>query len=116
MREKLEHPIFIALAEVVSQKDIPKQLLVDLSIAFRMDVTTRHYRDVQRRALLLSAFGESRRRLVLLLFDDASERNCRLSDNICTALQLANFWQDIPWIWRKGGSMCRLKMSPLWLY
>jgi phytoene/squalene synthetase len=41
-------------------------------------------------------------RLVLHVFNDAGERNCTLSDSICTALQLANFWQDLAVDWEKG--------------
>jgi squalene synthase HpnC len=92
---KAEHPIFIALAEVVRQKNIPKQLLVDLLTAFRMDVTTHRYRTYSDLLYYCRHSANPVGRLVLLLFDDASERNCDLSDNICTALQLANSWQDI---------------------
>jgi len=36
------------------------------------------------------------------VFGDASDRTVALSDNICTALQLANFWQDVSVDWKKG--------------
>ncbi|MEK9136971.1 MAG: squalene/phytoene synthase family protein, partial [Bacteroidota bacterium] len=41
-------------------------------------------------------------RLVLYVFNNATERTIEFSDKICTALQLANFWQDVAVDWRKG--------------
>jgi squalene synthase HpnC len=41
-------------------------------------------------------------RLVLHVFENATERAVALSDSICTALQLANFWQDVSVDWQKG--------------
>lgn len=89
------HPIFVALAEVVREKAIPKQLLADLLTAFRMDAAPKRYRTFDDLVLYCKHSANPVGRLVLHLFDDASDRNCVLSDNICTALQLANFWQDV---------------------
>ncbi|MBX2990592.1 MAG: squalene synthase HpnC [Bacteroidetes bacterium] len=90
-----EDPIFIALAEVVREKKIPKQLLSDLLTAFKMDVTTNRYATFDDLMFYCRHSANPVGRIVLHLFDDASERNMMLSDSICTALQLANFWQDI---------------------
>jgi phytoene synthase len=89
------HPIFVALGEVIRQKAIPKQLLTDLLTAFTMDVTKHRYHTFDELLFYCRHSANPVGRLVLHLFDDASERNCLLSDNICTGLQLANFWQDV---------------------
>src|SRR5258708_37515202 len=41
-------------------------------------------------------------RLVLYACDEVSEENFRLSDATCSALQLANFWQDVRVDYAKG--------------
>lgn len=92
---KADHPIFIALHEVIHQKKIPKQLLADLLTAFIMDVTVHRYRTFDDLLGYCRHSANPVGRLVLYLFDDASERTFALSDNVCTALQLANFWQDV---------------------
>ncbi len=92
---RADGPIFVALAETVHRLDIPKQLLLDLLSAFRQDTVKRRYdswdelRDYCRRSA--NPIG----RLVLTIFDYRDEELYKLSDSICTALQLANHWQDI---------------------
>jgi squalene synthase HpnC len=89
------HPIFVALEHVVRERNIPKLLLAHLLTAFTMDVTKNRYQTFDDLNDYCRHSANPVGRLVLHLFDDASERNCILSDRICTALQLANFWQDI---------------------
>ena len=67
-----------------------------------MDVTTRRFASYDDVLYYCRHSANSIGRIVLHLFDDAGERNCALSDDICTALQLANFWQDIALDWEKG--------------
>ena len=92
---KADHPVFIALAETASVKGVPQQLFTDLLAAFRMDVARSRYQtfDDLLRYCRLSANPVGR--LVLHVFDDAEPSKMGLSDHICTALQLANFWQDV---------------------
>lgn len=97
-----DHPIFIALEEVVRRKQIPKHLLTDLLTAFRMDVTVHRYRTFDDLLFYCKHSANPIGRLVLYVFDDADERTFALSDSICTALQLANFWQDVGIDARKG--------------
>ncbi|MEO8167067.1 MAG: squalene synthase HpnC [bacterium] len=89
------HPIFIALHEVATGKNIPKQLFADLLIAFRQDVTKQRYSTYDELLDYCNHSANPVGRLVLSVFDDNSDRHFLLSDKICTALQLANFWQDI---------------------
>jgi squalene synthase HpnC len=89
------HPVFVALGETVAQKSIPREPLASLIHAFRMDVTTNRFATYDD---LLSYCDHSANpvgQLVLYVFDCASPDNIRLSDDICTGLQLANFWQDL---------------------
>jgi squalene synthase HpnC len=84
-------PLAVALREF----GLPVALLADLLSAFRQDVVQHCYAD---RAELLDYCRRSADpvgRLVLHLhrIDDAASLRC--SDDICTALQLANFWQDL---------------------
>jgi squalene synthase HpnC len=88
-------PVHLALADAVERHALPRQLLHDLLTAFRMDVTKRRYAD---HAELLHYCRHSANpvgRLLLHLFDEASEGNLQRSDAICTALQLINLWQDL---------------------
>ncbi len=92
---KPSHPVFIALRETVLAKDIPKQPFADLLKAFRQDQTVKRYStwDAVLGYCVYSANPVGR--LVLYLCGFRDEERQRLSDATCTALQLANFWQDV---------------------
>lgn len=96
------HPVFLALAETVRRFSIPKKLLADLLVAFRMDVTTKRFPTFNDLLYYCIHSANPVGRLVLHIFENATERTVTLSDNICTALQLANFWQDVSVDWQKG--------------
>jgi squalene synthase HpnC/squalene synthase HpnD len=89
------HPILIALRETIHAKEIPVQPFVDLLRAFRQDQTVCRYAtwDDVLHYCLYSANPVGR--LVLYLCGYRDEERQRLSDSTCTALQLANFWQDV---------------------
>jgi phytoene synthase len=101
-RGSASDPVFIALAETVRRHGIPQQLLRDLLTAFRMDVTTTRYRTYRELLQYCSCSANPIGRLVLYLFKEADERTLPLSDALCTALQLTNFWQDVAVDLRKG--------------
>ncbi|WP_197722873.1 squalene synthase HpnC [Sulfurivermis fontis] len=93
--EASRNPVFIALADVMARHGLPHPLFHDLVDAFRQDVTQRQYDDF---AALLDYCRRSANpvgRLLLHLNDAASPENLALSDRICTALQLINFYQDL---------------------
>src|SRR5216684_968398 len=92
---KPSHPIFIALSQTIRDKNIPKQPFADLLKAFRQDQTTKRYQtwDAMVGYCLYSANPVGR--LVLYLCGYRDEQRQYLSDATCTALQLANFWQDV---------------------
>lgn len=95
-------PIFIALAETIQACRIPRQPLVDLLTAFRMDVTQKRFRAFSDLLNYCKHSANPIGQLVLHVFENANDRTVALSDNVCTALQLANFWQDISIDWQNG--------------
>ena len=96
------HPVFVALRETVLAKDVPKQPFADLLKAFRQDQIVKRYPtwDAVLDYCLYSANPVGR--LVLYLCGYRDEARQRLSDATCTALQLANFWQDVARDLEKG--------------
>ena len=89
------HPIFIALHETIRQLDLPHELFTDLLSAFRQDVVKRRYANFAEVLDYCRRSANPIGRLVLLLHGVREEWLHGLSDHICTALQLANFWQDV---------------------
>lgn len=92
---KATHPVFVALADTVSRFDIPREPFANLLRAFRSDVTFKGFETMDD---LLGYARDSANpvgRLVLYLFGYRDEERQRLSDLICSGLQLANFWQDV---------------------
>jgi squalene synthase HpnC len=89
------HPVFVALCETVERFQIPVELFRNLLTAFRSDVTTKRYATFEQVLEYCTCSANSVGRLVLLLFNYRSELMMMHSDNICTALQLTNFWQDV---------------------
>ncbi len=89
------HAVFVALAPTVRAFDIPIQPFRDLLTAFRQDQVVHRYGswDQVLRYCRYSANPVGRLVLYLCGYRDAERQ--RLSDAICTALQLANFWQDV---------------------
>ena len=92
---KPSHPVFVALRQTILAKDIPKQPFADLLRAFRQDQTTKRYADWNAVLGYCVYSANPVGRLVLYLCGYRDEQRQRLSDSTCTALQLANFWQDV---------------------
>ena len=96
------HPVFVALADTVQRFDIPREPLADLLVAFRSDL---HFDGFETIDDLLGYSRYSANpvgRLVLYLFGYRDPERQRLSDLICSGLQLANFWQDVAVDLQKG--------------
>lgn len=92
---------FTALANVIADWKLPTPLFRDLLDAFAQDVVKKRYADYPELLDYCRRSANPVGRLLLHLFDRASEENLRRSDCICTALQLINFWQDIAVDWEK---------------
>ena len=90
-----QSPVMLAMAETVRECDVPAQPLLDLIQANRQDQkVTRYptYPDLERYCeLSANPVGQ----IVLYIFGVATGERIALSDNICTALQLAEHWQDV---------------------
>ena len=90
-----EDPIFMALGETVRRLQIPKPLLLDLLSAFRQDTVKNRYETWDELLDYCRRSADPVGRLVLLVFGYEDPALPPLSDAICTALQLANHWQDV---------------------
>jgi phytoene synthase len=88
-------PVFVALAETMDRFQIPVDLFRRLLQAFRQDVTVHRYETFEDLLRYCENSANPVGRLILLLFNYRSEQMAQLSDHICTALQLTNFWQDV---------------------
>ena len=97
-----KHPVFVALAETVRQFDIPKHEFSDLLIAFRQDQTITRFDTFQDVLAYCKYSANPVGHLVLYLCGYRDSERQQLSDFTCTALQLANFWQDVSVDYRKG--------------
>jgi squalene synthase HpnC len=99
---KPSHPVFVALRETVVAKEIPKQPFADLLKAFRQDQTIKRYHTWDAVIGYCENSANPVGRLVLYLCGYRDDLRQRLSDATCTALQLANFWQDVSRDLEKG--------------
>jgi squalene synthase HpnC len=95
-------PVFVALGQTIRECRLPVTLFEDLLSAFRQDVTTTRYDTWESVLDYCRRSANPVGRLVLRVggYDDA--RLDAQSDALCTALQLANFWQDLSRDWAIG--------------
>jgi squalene synthase HpnC len=99
---KPRHPVFVALADTVREFDIPKQTFADLLTAFRQDQTVTRYPTFDDLLGYCRNSANPVGRLVLYVCGYRDAERWQLSDFTCTALQLANFWQDVTTDHAKG--------------
>ncbi len=96
------HPVFVALSETIRQFDIPKQPFTDLLRAFRQDQTITRHTTFEDLLEYCRYSANPVGHLVLYLCGYRDDERQKLSDYTCTALQLANFWQDVSRDYAKG--------------
>jgi len=96
------HPVFVALHETIAAHDLPRHLFHDLLAAFRLDQTKTRYASIADLEAYSHDSANPVGRLVLWICGYREEPLALLSDKVCTALQLANFWQDIVEDWERG--------------
>ena len=99
---KPKHPVFVALAETVRQCEIPKHEFSDLLIAFRQDQAITRFPTFNDLLAYCRYSANPVGHLVLYLCGYRDAERQQLSDFTCTALQLANFWQDVTRDYAKG--------------
>jgi squalene synthase HpnC len=99
------HPVFVALAETIRDCAIPKEPFADLLTAFRQDQVVTRYQTMEDVLAYCRYSANPVGRLVLYACGEANdnqEEKFKLSDATCSALQLANFWQDVREDWARG--------------
>ncbi|HVZ39031.1 MAG TPA: squalene synthase HpnC [Candidatus Kapabacteria bacterium] len=89
------HPVFVALGATITDRGLPARPLRDLLTAFRLDARNQGYATYEDLLGYCRCSANPVGRLVLAIFGLLTPERAALSDEICTALQLANFWQDI---------------------
>ncbi len=99
--ETVRHPVFVALADTIRTFAIPRHEFGDLLTAFRQDQTVVRYESFDELLGYCRNSANPVGHLVLYLCGYKDEGRQRLSDYTCTALQLANFWQDVSVDWKK---------------
>jgi squalene synthase HpnC len=100
--EQSAHPVFVALRETIDQTGAPQQLFDDLITAFEMDQRLTHHESMDSLIAYSRYSANPVGRLVLWVSGYRDEERALLSDRVCTALQLANFWQDVVEDWQRG--------------
>ena len=99
---RARHPVFVALADAIRACSIPKEPFADLLTAFRQDQTVTRYATMDDVLNYCHYSANPVGRLVLYTCGEVNDENFRLSDATCSALQLANFWQDVRVDFAKG--------------
>ncbi len=92
---KARHPVFVALAATIQECNIPKQPFADLLVAFRRDQTVTRFESMAEVLGYCRYSANPVGHLVLYACGYRDAERFRLSDFTCSALQLANFWQDV---------------------
>lgn len=87
--------VFTALSETIQKHDIPQRPFLDLISAFEQDQRVNRYETFAQVLDYCTRSADPVGRLVLYLAGYRDQQRQALSDKTCTALQLANFWQDV---------------------
>lgn len=90
------------LARVIAAHGLPLAPFYDLLSAFAQDVEKTRYQDFAELVDYCRRSANPVGRLMLALYGENDPRSLAMSDGICTALQLINFWQDVAIDWQKG--------------
>ena len=92
---KSHDQFFLQLAETIRRNELSIELFDDLLVAFRKDASNSMYETFNEVLEYCRYSANPIGRLLLQLFRCSTDHTTVLSDKICTALQLSNFWQDI---------------------
>ncbi len=96
------HPVYVALRQTIEETGAPRELFSDLIQAFAMDQTQTMWESLEDLEEYSRYSANPVGRLVLWVSGYKDDERARLSDKVCTALQLANFWQDVVEDWERG--------------
>lgn len=98
--ELSRHPVYVALQPTIAACELPRQPFDDLISAFEQDQVNTRHESLETLEEYSRCSANPVGRLVLLMSGYRDEELMRLSDEICTGLQLANFYQDIVTDWQ----------------
>lgn len=93
--ENQRHPVFIALKQTLKELRLPKEPFDDLLDAFLQDTEKSRYQTFSEVLDYCRRSANPVGRIVLMIHGYNDPERFQYSDSICTALQLANFWQDV---------------------
>jgi squalene synthase HpnC len=99
---KARLPVIRALEPTICGLGVPEQLFIDIISANRQDQIVSRYETFAELAGYCRLSANPIGRMVLYVFGEFSERRAELSDRVCTALQLAEHWQDVAEDYRAG--------------
>jgi squalene synthase HpnC len=88
-------PVMRAMAQTVAECGVPAKPLLDLIQANRQDQVVTRYRTFAELGQYCELSANPVGQIVLYIFGVATPERVALSDSICTALQLAEHWQDV---------------------
>jgi squalene synthase HpnC len=97
--ERSRHPVFVALQPTLESCNLPIEPFDDLISAFEQDQVYTHHESLATLDQYSRYSANPVGRLVLLVCGYRDPELFALSDEICTALQLANFYQDVVTDW-----------------
>ncbi|MBX9626833.1 MAG: squalene synthase HpnC [Gemmataceae bacterium] len=89
------HPVMVALRETVRRFGIPPGPFLNLLVAFEQDQRVKRYVTFEQLRGYCRNSADPVGHLVLYLFECFDPERAALADEVCTGLQLANFWQDV---------------------
>jgi squalene synthase HpnC len=107
---KPQTAFFAALGVMIRSRNLPFMPFYDLLDAFSQDVTKIRYQNFTEVLDYCSRSANPIGRLLLHLYQAATPNNIELSDNICSALQIINFLQDIAIDFKKNDGKQRIYM------
>jgi squalene synthase HpnC len=99
---KARLPVIRALEPTICGLGVPEQLFIDIISANRQDQIVSRYETFDELVGYCRLSANPIGRMVLYVFGAFSERRADLSDRVCTALQLAEHWQDVAEDYRAG--------------
>lgn len=102
LKNKSVNKLFILLRQTIRNNNLTESLFFDLLSAFRQDITKKRYSDFSEVLKYCQKSANPVGRLILELVNIRDEKIKLLSDKICTALQLTNFYQDTKADFQKG--------------
>jgi squalene synthase HpnC len=92
---KPRHPVMVALRPTIRRFAIPPEPFLALLEAFEQDQRVKRYETYAQLLGYCRGSANPVGHLVLYLCESFNAERARLSDAVCTGLQLANFWQDV---------------------